>query len=443
MPNAKPASLSMPGTQVRALSSEPASDGRFARWACVFLCCVYVGRLQELWDPLSALHLGYVALTMGMLACLTSPPNLGRYLKTPQARRILGIFLCCLVSVPFSVWPGRSLKFSFLEFGLVLVFLGMLLRCLRTTSSVVLLMRAYLACAVVLAVCSLRAGGERVAASATYDPNDIALVLVCGLPFLWQTFGATRSGVVRLGLLAAAVLMLAGIAHTGSRGGLLGLGSVSLFLLLFDSTVSVGKRMAIVVLASLAVAVLAPALLWERLENTGTEEDYNMNARGGRIEIWKRGLQMMVDNPLTGVGAGAFAVADGQYQGEESGRWSVAHNSFIEVGSTIGVIGLYFFVRLLLGAIAAMMGLARARNGPPDPRAPAALALAASLTGYCVSGFFLAQGFSSLVYVLVGLTMILAMASPPEEAAASGPAAVAEPTARRRRERVQSPRGRR
>lgn len=438
MPNALPnPPVRAPGALVAGRRVPLKEAGTFARLACVLLVCVYFGRLQELWSPLQALHLGMLALGLGLVAALGSGlAPLARHLKSPQGKKIAGIFVFCLLSVPLSVWPTRSLIFSFLEFGLVLVYLGILLTCIRTPDGVLLLLKAMAACALLLALASLLTGGEgRVAASGTYDPNDIALVMVITLPVLKHLFSTYKSALPRLGLALAALVMLAAVAHTGSRGGLLGLGSVILFWLFADKSVSAGKKILLVSVACLAVLVIAPDMLWERmgaLSGANEQKDYNLDARGGRIEIWKRALNMMADSPLTGVGAGAFAEADGIYQGAEGGRWSVTHNSFLEVGATIGVVGLALFLSLLWTAFASMMRLAASREfAPGDPRPGMALALAASLVGYACSGFFLSQGFGSIVYFLVGLTMILTAVSADDSILAAKPAQAASRLPRR------------
>jgi len=86
-----------------------------------------------------------------------------------------------------------------------------------------------------------------------------------------------------------------------------------------------------------AFALFASAETWERLVSLGnSSEDYNYTSRDGRIEVWKRGVGYMVQNPVLGVGADAFFVADGTISGKENLgfgiKYSAAHNSVVQVG---------------------------------------------------------------------------------------------------------------
>ena len=131
------------------------------------------------------------------------------------------------------------------------------------------------------------------------------------------------------------------------------------------------------------------------------------------MSVWKRGIGYMVGRPITGVGAGAFPVAEGtisplaKVQDYGVGlKWSAAHNSFVQVGAELGFPGLVVFLALLFA------GLARARRAVTlglavgDQRAAAmGDALAASLVGFAVSGFFLSEAYAAYVYSVIGIAI--------------------------------------
>jgi O-antigen ligase len=119
---------------------------------------------------------------------------------------------------------------------------------------------------------------------------------------------------------------------------------------------------------------------------------------------------------VTGVGLGAFPVAEGtlsplaQRQAWGEGvKWSVAHNSFVQVGAELGVAGLLVFVALLITSFVTAMRSAGLARTTSDVRAESlARALAVSLVGYAVAGFFLSQAYAAFLFVLVGLILGLA-----------------------------------
>ena len=138
-------------------------------------------------------------------------------------------------------------------------------------------------------------------------------------------------------------------------------------------------------------------------------QDYNWvgNAEGGRMSVWKRGIGYMVDHPLTGVGAGAFSVAEGtisplaKVQEYGVGTEVVGGPQFVRAGwRGTRVSG----PRCFSGSAVCRAWPSAARGGAGTRRSvtrrAAAMgdALAASLVGFAVSGFFLSEGYSAYVY---------------------------------------------
>ena len=64
----------------------------------------------------------------------------------------------------------------------------------------------------------------------------------------------------------------------------------------------------------------------------------------------RQGIRLMTQNPLTGVGIGIFAIAEGSSRKDTGGPkepWKTAHNSFIQIGGELGVGGLILFILLI------------------------------------------------------------------------------------------------
>jgi O-antigen ligase len=86
----------------------------------------------------------------------------------------------------------------------------------------------------------------------------------------------------------------------------------------------------------------------------------------------------------------------------------VAHNSFIEVGAELGIVGLGIFIAIF---VVAMRSLARIT--PTGVNAywvtPREMALAQLLTGafvgFVAAGFFVSAEYFSYLYFLLGLTI--------------------------------------
>lgn len=360
-------------------------------------------------------------LSLVLLAGQTSrwKPN---ELKSDWVFRTIGVLvLFAILGVPGAVVRGEA--FGFLkDLYLKTVLIALMVWAIaRTPRGLILMVRVAVAAATVQALLALRAGrfdvGGRLSGSHTYDANDLAMLMVVNIPLVvwWAT--ATKGRFRHLVLLTLPVMMLV-LVRTQSRGGQLGLGAVMVGLL-FLGTLGGSPRVTRAARRMFVVGVLAlpvmPATFWERLRTIGAEEDYNREHETGRIQVWKRGMGYAFDNPVFGVGIGNFRNAEGRLsdvaQSRAAGegfKWSVAHNSFVEVFAELGLIpGAMFFGTVGLLVVKLLTMARRLRRRPiPLPVEVTTLApfLGLGMLSFSVSGFFLSLGYSDTLYVLLGLS---------------------------------------
>jgi O-antigen ligase len=250
-----------------------------------------------------------------------------------------------------------------------------------------------------------------------YDANDFALIMVCTIPFavyFLRPGVATWRRILALTALGIFVLM---IIRSGSRGGFLGLIAVMAYTLLRYRAIPARLRLGAVAAGAIIFVAFGSANYWAMMQTIlHPNNDYNMTEETGRTAIWKRGLLYMEMRPITGVGVRAFSQAEGELSPTartyaESGRgikWSVAHNSFVEIGAELGVIALAAFLGLFF---IMFRTLSRVRAGPrgspwvtPSDQAYAQM-LTASFIGFMVCGFFVSAEYFAYLYVLFGLAV--------------------------------------
>jgi peptidoglycan/xylan/chitin deacetylase (PgdA/CDA1 family)/O-antigen ligase len=65
-----------------------------------------------------------------------------------------------------------------------------------------------------------------------------------------------------------------------------------------------------------------------------------------RVDLWRDGLDLMLENPVTGVGPGRFAEESATAQTDRDARW--AHHGFLQEGAETGVVGLALLVLLFV-----------------------------------------------------------------------------------------------
>ena len=246
-----------------------------------------------------------------------------------------------------------------------------------------------------------------------YDANDFATLIVTALPLAVFFVQAGRAYLVRLFAgLALAVLTL-GFVRAGSRGGLLALVIVAAIIVLRYRAIPLHWRAFATVAVPVVLFATANDQYWRQMRTIVSEADYNRTHEYGRFQIWERGLEYMRDNPLLGLGAGNFQVAEGTISSladrQNYGigvRWNAPHNSFVQAGAELGFPGLILFVAIIVAAIVSLNRSDRRLQAgacPGSARAHLTPALTAALVGFVVGAFFLSLAYSEMLYTLIAL----------------------------------------
>ena len=174
---------------------------------------------------------------------------------------------------------------------------------------------------------------------------------------------------------------LTGTISSSSRGALLGAGAVMLWILL-KSRYKVKGLLIIAVCAFLVISILPPEQK-ARFQEAGSDR-----TSISRIDRWKRGLEMVSNYPILGVGYANWSKADRVLFG---GDGALSHNIFIECMSELGYTGLSIFFLMIFFTFTTnyqtrKLSLAYSKN----KRFTYYMAhgLDGALVGFLVSGFF-------------------------------------------------------
>ncbi len=162
------------------------------------------------------------------------------------------------------------------------------------------------------------------------DENAFAMLFVTGLPFIYYLAWDMKSIWIRGAMWAIIPFGWHAVFLTGSRGGLVGLGIVMLYILFIS-------KKKILTLPLLIVFILfyqwqSGEIMSQRSESI--IEFQEESSAQMRISAWKGGIKMMGEFPLTGVGVGAFITALPDYY-DTSPR--VAHNTLIQFAAESGL----------------------------------------------------------------------------------------------------------
>lgn len=404
-----------------ALESARASEGQgWLLYALLAAILGHVWRLQDLFPLLGKLKFVVVAsvLAFGLWLADTDQRRSLATLRHPIAGYALAILALMVLSVPGGVYPGLSFGFivqDHVKTMLLMILLGAAVRTLRDVEYLVWaqILGAAIYSVFVLTTFEIDIGG-RLGDLVYYDANDLGMLLVCTLPLVVYFLRSGAGWGQRL--LAAGILpvLIEAIIKTGSRGAFLGFIAVVAFIVIhfraFPKRLRYGGTAAVLCLLLLT----AGDSYWELMRTLlNPQDDYNWagNAEEGRMEVWKRGIGYMIRYPL-GVGANAFPAAEGMVSPlaarQQYGvglKWSAAHNSFVQIGAELGVVGLVCFLLLLGSAFLFCWRLARTPRSGGEAQATLGEALCATLVGYVVAGFFLSQAYAPYMYATYGIVL--------------------------------------
>lgn len=421
----------------------PASKGlTLASLAALLAIIVLVGRLHDAVTRGSgSLPAGKVVIALTYLALLLGPTGaLLRQLWSTTAGKSFLLFTASLfLSVPLSLHRSASLKLStdFLigSFPVALV----IVLAIRSLDDLERLFKAFIVVVICMgAVIALGFGtvfygpdGPRTTLSGMYDPNDLALVVATCTAFsIW----ALRDPALKWRLLGAVGIGLGAymVARTYSRGG-----SIALGLLIVTTVLFAGKTLPNWIRLSLVPAaviglLLAPAKYRERLSTLGTvSQDYNANAREGRMAIWKRGVGYYAGRPITGVGVGQFSFAEGKYimaQGTfKAWKWSAPHNMYVEAAAELGTLGLLGLLGSLIPTALWARRVTKNVKEYSERERRAAMTLMLAIVTYMGGAVFLSATLSPMTSVLAAVGIGLPFAL---RGAVRSRAAVGSPVAR-------------
>jgi O-antigen ligase len=375
---------------------------------------LYCSRIPEL---IPVIHAGMI-LEPILLVGMIITGRIGAILRMPLGKVMIAFVCWVALCVPFSFWRGGSfvILVTTLRALLLVAFMAAFVRtitdCLRVMYTVALAMAVVGVLAVVVG--GGRMGSTRLGlgsgADTLADANFLSLYILVGLPFLWLS-ASLKKGFKRVLLISLTVPMFAGAARTGSRMGLLTLATGLLLYFIFSSA----KQRLIVITCGIVFLVGAllflPGDIKERFTtyfqaHSKQSEEAAMSAEA-RKQLLIRSLEMTAEHPLLGVGPGEFMDAEGQEAQDkgERGVWSYSHNSYTELSSETGIVGLALFVIPLFGAY---RGLSPIRNKNPNVRVRrAALFTQMAVLMTAVGAFFLSIAYGSIVVVVIAISATL------------------------------------
>ncbi|MFH1688199.1 MAG: O-antigen ligase family protein [bacterium] len=292
--------------------------------------------------------IGFMAmgsLALSMLARRRTDFHMGRI-----GLAFLGLLVAYTLSA-FSAYYLTEVKDTVTEVLRLLVVYVLVVNIVDTPAKLKAVMRLYFLAVGVMAVLSVvnyyngvfqyRMGIARaIGHGMSYaDPNSHAATIIYALPVLFYSMKHWAKGIERIALVAISAVGCWNIVLTGSRTAMVGV------LVLVAAVIARSQRkfvyglLAAILLVAIAFAM--PEQYKQRFESTAdiTSESSSAESARGRIEGLEHGFKLFLISPITGVGAGCFAIA----RGVEFGVYFSSHNMLAELMAESGVVGMSAF----------------------------------------------------------------------------------------------------
>lgn len=254
--------------------------------------------------------------------------------------------------------------------------------------------------------------------------TEIALALTMTVPLMFWLRLQTENRWIRHALAAGILLTALAILGSYSRGGLLALGAMAVYLAL-QTRRKIWFAFSLALIVPTLLAVM-PADWFSRMR---TINSYEQDASAqGRINAWNFAMDVSAAHPVVGGGFRTFQPeAYYRYAGRLPSEMFDAHSIWFQVVAEHGYIGLglYALIWGLSWRTARQIRRLAARRNDLQWAADLARLALASLVGFWVGGSFLGLAYWNFPYVLVALLVLTSVVVSKEVRAA--PAKVLAP----------------
>jgi putative inorganic carbon (hco3(-)) transporter len=374
---------------------------------CLYLFMEYV-RPQQIRPEIAGPPYTKIIIAIAIVAFVVE----GRSFRIKAPELMLGLFTAVLLaSSAFAVSPDASLGELSLYLSWMLIYL-LIVNAIDTTDRFLVFVFSFILYSFKMAQFGARSWAQAGFQFRTWGINgtpgwfsnsgEYAIQMCIFLPiviYFIRSLSPQWPRWKRFLFWSMPVCAVIGIVGSSSRGGLVGLGAVAMWMLL-KSRYKVRGLAGLTVLA-FAVYRLIPPEQMARLQSMGDD-----STSVSRTTMWARGLQMMKDHPFLGIGYANWS----SYSALHFGSPLLSHNIFIQAGAELGYTGLVAFVALIVTTLVINHRTRRlARHLPGTGGFSSAMAngLDGALIGFLASGFFVTVLYYPFFWINFAFTVAL------------------------------------
>ena len=245
------------------------------------------------------------------------------------------------------------------------------------------------------------------------DNNQTALVLSMTIPLALYLARYSANRWVKLGFAATAALLVLSVVSTSSRGGLITLVSIALWLVIFSKRRV--KLLAVLGIICAMVLALAPDSWKDRMDTVKDAQDDSSFM--SRVAVWKKSTAIALEHPFVGGGFNSVqsTIASAKFDNSEGllgfvttppPERFVAHSIYFQTMGDMGFVGFFVYVAMLLNSFIVFGRINRlAKSLGPCAKWASDLAsmLAAGIFAFMVGGAALSFAYSEVPFLIMAL----------------------------------------
>lgn len=255
------------------------------------------------------------------------------------------------------------------------------------------------------------------------DENDVGAAIVMVIPYFYYSTQLFTKRLSKILIYTGLALCLVAVISTGSRGAFLGLLSVlgAIFYLSNHKfkLFFVGTTVLIIAISFF----VSDEYISEIISINDTEDD----TRTERLYSWGLGLQMFLDHPIFGVGAGQYPWAVCRYQPAEDIAAGmhilctrVSHSTYVDILADYGLFGVFCFSMIAISIISKLRKCkqfvktySKSSNITKDYEDKIQLIdtftniLIVTLIGFASSGLFISILYYPFIWIPIGIIIAI------------------------------------
>jgi len=250
------------------------------------------------------------------------------------------------------------------------------------------------------------------------DNNHFAMIIIMILPLLLYLYHYTSRKLIRWGFMSVLIVTTLAVVSTNSRGGLMAMMAVALWIVMMSKRKTVG--IVLICLVSIMIVQLAPDSWTSRMDTINQASDDASFM--GRVTAWKRASAIAVEYPVFGGGFHAGQAPSlfeqfrhkpgllGFIETPDIYYPAASHSIYFEVMGDLGFFGLALFLMLIGNAFITrreIKKLVSEQNEDLTWASDLSDMLAGSLIVYIIGGALLSAAYFDLPYMIIMLMEVL------------------------------------